>query len=82
MRDTLAAGVLLRHGDIWMRGIWDRGAWSRLAEGASWPVGNWHPTQWADLYLKALMMLMAGLALIADSKRALIEVCDITRRDG
>ncbi len=57
--NALAAGVLLRDGDIWMLGCWDRGSWSRLTEGASWPVGNWHPTQWAEPDLETLMMLMA-----------------------
>jgi hypothetical protein len=41
--DALAAGVLLRDGDIWMLGCWDRGGWARLTEGASWQIGNWHP---------------------------------------
>lgn len=56
--DALAAGVLLRDGDIWMLGCWDRGGWARLTEGASWPIGNWHPTQWAEPDRETLRMLM------------------------
>ena len=57
--DALAAGVLLRDGDIWMLGCWDRGGWARLTEGASWPIGNWNPTRWAEPDLESFKMLMA-----------------------
>ena len=56
---ALAAGVLLRDGDIWMLGCWDSGGWARLTADASCPIGNWHPTQWAVTDPATLMMLMA-----------------------
>ncbi len=53
--DALAAGVLLRDGNIWMLGCWDRDTWARLTEGALWPIGNWHPTEWALPDLESFM---------------------------
>jgi hypothetical protein len=48
---ALATPYILRDGDRWAYGALVDGVWTRIAEGGSYPLDDFEPSEWADVDL-------------------------------